>query len=71
MADRYEVPGFDPVKLKQVRGAGGFTQAELARHLGVSRQAVYQWETGRTSPTREAFRAMCRLLGCAEQGLLR
>jgi transcriptional regulator with XRE-family HTH domain len=33
-------------ELKAIRYRLGFSQAELARHLGVTREAVTQWESG-------------------------
>lgn len=35
-------------QLKIIREKLGDTQQELARRLGVSRQSVIRWETGRT-----------------------
>ena len=34
-----------PAEIKFLRGALGFTQRQLAEHLGVSRIAVARWET--------------------------
>ena len=34
------------LKLKKVREEKGFTQAEIAEYLGLSRQAISQWERG-------------------------
>lgn len=34
-----------PAEIKFLRGALGFTQEQLAKHLGVSRIAVARWET--------------------------
>ena len=40
-------------KLKQLRIGRGWTQAELARELYVSRSAVAKWEQGRGYPSLE------------------
>lgn len=39
------------------------TQAKLAKHLGVSQQAVNSWLKGRTRPAPEQMAAIQRLLG--------
>jgi len=39
----------------------GLTQADLARHLGVSRKAVGEWEAGLTYPTAEHLKAFIAL----------
>ncbi len=46
-------PGGWDVKndVRRLREAAGLTQAELARHLGVSRQTVNSIETGRYDPS--------------------
>lgn len=37
-------------KIKELREKTGITQEALARELGVSRQTVLNWETGRNMP---------------------
>src|SRR5438552_15639563 len=44
-----------------LRTAIGLTQAGLARHLGVSRKAVGEWEAGRTYPKAEHLKAFIAL----------
>src|SRR5438876_26659 len=44
-----------------LRTAIGLTQAGLARHLGVSRKAVGEWEAGLTYPTAEHLKAFIAL----------
>src|SRR2546421_4926884 len=44
-----------------LRTAIGLTQADLARHLGVSRKAVGEWEAGLTYPTAEHLKAFIAL----------
>jgi DNA-binding XRE family transcriptional regulator len=41
--------GMDTDELRQRRKALGMTQEQLARVLGVSRQSVFMWESGRTA----------------------
>jgi transcriptional regulator with XRE-family HTH domain len=38
-------------RLRELREAAGLSQAQLARHTGVSRNAVSQWESGQTHPS--------------------
>src|SRR6516225_4762418 len=44
-----------------LRSAIGLTQAGLARHLGVSRKAVGEWEAGLTYPKTEHLKAFIAL----------
>lgn len=37
-------------KLKQIRNNEGISQEQLAERIGVSRQAVTKWETGKGLP---------------------
>ena len=37
--------------LRQRRLAGNFTVTEIAEMLGVTQQAIYKWESGKTLPT--------------------
>lgn len=43
--------------------AGGMTQADLARHLGVTRQTVIAIEQGRYSPSLEMAFQIARVFG--------
>jgi DNA-binding transcriptional regulator YiaG len=38
-------------ELKKFNAKGGISQAQLARMLGVSRQRVHDWFSGRSTPT--------------------
>ena len=38
-------------RIREARIKLGLTQAQLARQVGVSSQAVWSWEAGRTKPT--------------------
>ena len=50
-------------KLKSARKAAGMTQEVLAEKLGVSRQAVTKWETGRGIPDIENMIVISNLFG--------
>jgi DNA-binding XRE family transcriptional regulator len=53
-------PGFE---LRAARDAAGLSQAELARRLGVSQQAVAQAERATANPTVARLAAWARALG--------
>ena len=48
-------------RLKELRTRAGFSQEMAAERVGVSRQAVAKWESGRTIPTAENLAALARL----------
>lgn len=48
-------------KLYQLRKGKGFTQAELAEWLEVSRQSVSNWEVGTTTPSTKRLRDLSQL----------
>ena len=45
-------------RLKQLRTDTGFSQEMVAERVGVSRQAVTKWESGRATPTAENLAAL-------------
>lgn len=71
MTDKIDSPGSDPeydqlqkklgVALQKMREAKGWSQAEVARHIGVSRQAVSMWEAGTNQPTARRLSALFEL----------
>jgi transcriptional regulator with XRE-family HTH domain len=50
-------------KIKAGRKKIGMTGGELASALGVSRQAINNWEVGTIAPSAELLPEVCRLLG--------
>ncbi|WP_380163508.1 helix-turn-helix transcriptional regulator [Jannaschia sp. R86511] len=50
-------------RIGELRGERGWTQAELARRAGVSRQTVNAIETGRFDPSLPVAFRLSRLLG--------
>ncbi len=48
-------------QLKELRTQSGFSQEMVAERVGVSRQAVTKWESGRTLPTAENLAALAQL----------
>ena len=52
-------------RLAEARKEKGFTQAELAKRLGVTAQAVSKWERGNTYPDIELLDGIFRVLECS------
>ncbi|MBP3618519.1 MAG: FHIPEP family type III secretion protein [Lachnospiraceae bacterium] len=52
-------------RLSEARKEKGFTQAELARRLGVTAQAVSKWERGNAYPDIELLDGIFRVLECS------
>lgn len=51
-------------RLIALRKQNGYSQEELAAKLGVSRQAVSNWERAETSPDTDKMIALAKLYGC-------
>ncbi|MGW5697363.1 helix-turn-helix transcriptional regulator, partial [Streptomyces asiaticus] len=51
-----------PAERKRLREAAGLSQAEVARALDIRREAVGNWESGRTEPRQPKRAAYARLL---------
>jgi len=49
--------------IRELRQERGWTQLELANHLGVTPATVFNWERGRHEPKASQLRAMARLFG--------
>ena len=52
-------------RLKKMREAKGWSQGELARHLGVSRQTINAVETDKYDPSLPLALRMAKLFGVA------
>ena len=50
--------------LKYFRELNGFTQSDLAKFAGTSRNAIANYEVGRTEPNFEILCELARVLGC-------
>lgn len=57
-------------RIKELRLKAGLSQAELASKLGVSRQAVTKWESGKGMPDIEHIRNLAALFGVSVDFLL-
>lgn len=51
-----------PEERRRLREAASLTQAQLATRVGVSRETVRAWETGRTTPRGRKREAYAKLL---------
>lgn len=49
-------PEFTPYQLEKIRAATGFGVSEFANWIGVTRQSIANWESGRSVPTGPALR---------------
>ena len=57
------------VKLTDLIKESGFTVAELAKKLGVSKWAVYAWCCGRAAPRRKRISELAELLNVSKTDL--
>lgn len=53
------------MRIRELREAEGITQTALASRMGVSRQAVNQWETGAVWPSAQILPDLAAALGCS------
>lgn len=58
-------------KILNLRKARGWSQEELAEHIGVTRQAVSRWESDAAKPDADKIIAVCDLFGVSADYLLR
>ena len=56
--------------IKKLRMEQGMTQDQLAQALNVTRQAVSNWETGKTQPSIETLTAIAGLFGITVEELI-
>ncbi len=52
------------MRIRELREAAGLTQSALALRVGVSRQAVNQWESGINWPSSQILPDLAAALGC-------
>ena len=53
--------GMIAAKIKELREQAGYSQAQLAKKLDVTRSSVNAWEMGLSTPTTQYIVALCRL----------
>jgi len=51
-------------KINQMIRACGFEVKDVSKYMGLSLQAIYKWQEGRTLPDVENLYILSRLLGC-------
>lgn len=56
--------------LRQLRQASGLTQEQVAQQIGLTRQALSSYESGRTRPDIETLMALAEIYGTDLEGLL-
>lgn len=57
---------FSGEKLKNIREEKGYSQAEVAKLLNISRVSYFNWENGKTKPNQKNLNLLSRLLGVEE-----
>ncbi|EHR38477.1 helix-turn-helix transcriptional regulator [Megamonas funiformis] len=57
-------------KIKSLRLANNLRQIDLAIKLNITREAVAQWESGKTFPKRKTLYKLARILKCKPADLL-
>ena len=57
------------MRIKEMRNRAGLSQIVLAEILGISQQAVGQWEAGITNPRAELIPQLAKALNCSIQDL--
>ena len=51
------------ISMAAARVSAGFTQAEMAEKMGVSRQSIIDWENGKRQIKTAYFHMFCQLTG--------
>lgn len=54
---------WNPERLIELRKASGFDQSELASKVGVARETIVRWESGKREPNWTGVLALCEALG--------
>ena len=58
------------IPINAARVAAGMTQEELAEKMGVSRQTIINWETGKQEMKTLYLYAFCHVTGFSEDDIL-
>lgn len=57
-------------KLKEARENKHLTQQQVSDTIGITRQAISQWENGKSTPDLETFKALCKLYEISPSSIL-
>lgn len=57
-------------KLAGLRVMAGFTQAEVAKKLGITQGAISAWEQGKKNPTFDKVPSLAKLYNVSEQMII-
>lgn len=58
------------VTLKAARVNSGYTQAEVAKKIGVSKTSVVNWENGTAEPKTSHFKALCEIYSASAEDII-
>lgn len=58
------------MKFREMRIKAGLTLTASAKAIGVSKQAIYQWETGQRAPCAQRLPKIANVYGCTVDELL-
>lgn len=58
------------IRLKELRLEKEMTQKKLAKELETSDDSIYSWEAGRSQPSIEMIRAICKYFNVSSDYLL-
>lgn len=58
-------------KIRHYRELNNMTQAELGSKLGVTKNAVYSWETGKCTLHLKTAKELCKILNCKLDDLIK
>ncbi|MBQ9081372.1 MAG: helix-turn-helix transcriptional regulator [Clostridia bacterium] len=58
------------IRLKEIRIEKGFTQKQLAAAIKTTDDSIYSWEKGRSQPSIEMLRNLCKELDISADYLL-
>ncbi|MDE7401645.1 MAG: helix-turn-helix transcriptional regulator [Clostridia bacterium] len=58
------------VRLKEARQEKGWTQKQLAEAINTTDDSIFSWEKGRSQPSIELLRKLCKVLDVSSDYLI-